>query len=75
MSYLCGPRLAFRGRFLADVPTRNNAGPAYDPGQPVVDRWNPVGGGPSRTSRRTRHRCAGPRPGPNCGKEPLALSQ
>lgn len=73
MSYLCGPRLAFRGRFLADVPTRNNAGPAYDPEQPVADRWNPVGGG---TFDLLDCRVTGGESGPGqpVGPETLALA-
>ena len=39
MSFLAAPRLAFAGRFLADVSTINNANPGGDAG------WNPQGGG------------------------------
>lgn len=39
MSFLAALRLAFHGRFLADVSTINNANPGGDAG------WNPQGGG------------------------------
>lgn len=44
MSYLSSTRLSFRGRFLADVSTRNNQETNYAPGAQQQDHWNPVGG-------------------------------
>ena len=46
MSYLEGPRVAFTGRFLADVPTINNNPDAFEPSpQAPAPAWNPGGGG------------------------------
>lgn len=45
MSYLDGPRLTFRGRFLGDVPTQNNSTAAFTPGTTPDPGWNPTGGG------------------------------
>lgn len=44
MSYLALPRLAFAGRFLSDVSTRNNLPENFQPGEPTTNLWNPVGG-------------------------------
>lgn len=46
MSYLDGPRIAFAGRFLGDVPTINNDPDAFEPSPQAPDpAWNPGGGG------------------------------
>lgn len=49
MSYLDSPRITFSGRFLSDVPTRNNDAQAYraNPPDPLSDAavWNMGGGG------------------------------
>jgi hypothetical protein len=44
MSHLTGPRLAFAGRFLSDVSTRNNLAANYAEPPAGEDLWNPVGG-------------------------------
>jgi len=49
MSYLALPRLAFAGRFQADVSTINNVTSNYDLSNPNVDQlWNPEGTGAFR---------------------------
>lgn len=48
MSHLDGPRIAFSGRCLGDVPTVNNTPAAFAPGAPPPDasrNWNPGGAG------------------------------
>ena len=46
MSYLDGPRVAFSGRFLGDVPTINNSAGSFEPSPlPPSPAWNPGGGG------------------------------
>ncbi len=44
MSYLSPRRISFCGRFLSDVPTRNNDIPNFVDGAAQVDSWNFSGG-------------------------------
>lgn len=44
MSYLSPKRVSFCGRFLSDVPTRNNSDDNFVPGATQVDYWNALGG-------------------------------